>query len=255
MRLLTWNIHKGIGGVDGRYAPGRVTAVIAHYQPDIVLLQEVDDGCPRSGGDRQVDLLADVLELPHRAYGANVSLTRGRYGNATLSRWPILHDHNVNLRFGPKKARGALITDIEVEDNGHRSRLHVVNLHLGLSGVERRWQAHRLLAAVRLTHLTRASRLIIAGDFNDWSGAVPRLMMAHYGLRCVTGRGRSATRTFPAWAPMGSLDRVLVRGDLACTKHYASRLDLARQASDHLPVVVELYLRHSNNSAPAATAR
>jgi len=242
VRLLTWNIHKGIGGMDRRYAPGRITSVIAHYEPDVVLLQEVDDDCARSGGDRQVDLIADVLTLPHRAYGANVRLTRGRYGNATLSRWPILHGHNVNLTFGPKKARGALITDIDVEENGHHVRLHVVNLHLGLSGVERRWQAHRLLAAVRLEHLTRASRLIVAGDFNDWSGAVPRLLMSNYGLRCVTGRGTAATRTFPAWSPMGALDRVLVRGNVRCTKHYASRLDLARQASDHLPVVVELSL-------------
>ena len=228
--------------MDRRYAPGRITSVIAHYEPDVVLLQEVDDDCARSGGDRQVDLIADVLTLPHRAYGANVRLTRGRYGNATLSRWPILHGHNVNLTFGPKKARGALITDIDVEENGHHVRLHVVNLHLGLSGVERRWQAHRLLAAVRLEHLTRASRLIVAGDFNDWSGAVPRLLMSNYGLRCVTGRGTAATRTFPAWSPMGALDRVLVRGNVRCTKHYASRLDLARQASDHLPVVVELSL-------------
>jgi len=248
MRLLTWNIHKGIGGTDRRYAPGRITSVIAHYEPDIVLLQEVDDGCARSGSDRQVDLIADVLGLPHRAYGPNVHLSRGRYGNATLSRWPILHEHNVSLRFGPKKPRGALITDIEVEEHGHRARLHVVNLHFGLSGMERRWQAHRLLAAARLAHLTRASRLVVAGDFNDWSGAVPRLMQAHYGLRCVTGRGAAATRTFPAWSPVGALDRVLVRGAVRCTRHYASRLDLARQASDHLPVVVEL-------SLPAAAAR
>jgi endonuclease/exonuclease/phosphatase family metal-dependent hydrolase len=208
----------------------------------VVLLQEVDDDCARSGGDRQVDLVADVLGLPHRAYGPNVRLARGRYGNATLSRYPILHAHNVNLTFGPKKARGALITDIDVEEGGHRARLHVVNLHFGLSGVERRWQAHRLLGAVRLEHLTRASRLVVAGDFNDWSGAVPRLLQANYGLRCVTGRGTAATRTFPAWSPMGALDRVLVRGHVRCTKHYASRLDLARQASDHLPVVVELSL-------------
>ena len=243
MRLLIWNIHKAIGGIDGRYSPGRVTEVIKHHDPDVCLLQEVDEGCPRSGCDRQVDLLADVLGYPHRAWGPNVTLTRGWYGNATLSRWPILQQQNVSLRFGPKKPRGALITDIVAEADGHHLRVHVVNLHLGLSGMERRWQAHRLLSAPALSHLTRASRLIVGGDFNDWSGAVPRLMINHYGLRCVTGRGPAAARTFPAFAPVGALDRVLVRGEIQCVKHHASRLELARVASDHLPVVVDLRLR------------
>ena len=243
MRLLSWNIHKGIGGTDGRYSPGRIVEVIKHYQPDVALLQEVDEGCPRSGCDRQVDLLGDVLGLAHRAYGPNVTLTRGWYGNATLSRWPILQQQNVSLTFGPKKPRGALVTDIVAEQDGHHLRVHVVNLHLGLSGVERRWQAHRLLTCPALSHLTRASRLILGGDFNDGSGAVPRLMINSYGLRCVTGRGPAATRTFPAFAPVGALDRVLVRGEVQCVKHFASRLELAREASDHLPVVVELRLR------------
>src|SRR6185436_5259721 len=90
VRLLTWNIHKGIGGVDRRYSPGRVTEVLKHYDADVVLLQEVDDGVPRSGNDRQVDLIADVLDYKHRAFGGNVRLKVGCYGNATLSRFPIV---------------------------------------------------------------------------------------------------------------------------------------------------------------------
>ena len=43
-RLLTWNIHKGIGGIDRRYRPDRIVEVIRHYEPDVVLLQEVDEG-------------------------------------------------------------------------------------------------------------------------------------------------------------------------------------------------------------------
>jgi len=242
MRLLTWNIHKGIGGTDKRYAPGRIAAVIRHYDPDVLLLQEVDDGVPRSGGDRQVDLLGDELGYPHRAFGPNVQLQRGWYGNATLSRHPILRRDNVDLRFGPKKARGALLTDVVVPVGNHHYRVHLANVHLGLSSVERRWQLHRLLGCGHLAHLARSSRLVLAGDFNDWHGAVPRLLAAHYGLRCATGRGTSATRTFPAFSPVGSLDRLFVRGRLACTKHFASRLDLARLASDHLPLVAELDL-------------
>ncbi len=31
IRLITYNIHKGIGGIDRRYQPQRVGATIAHY--------------------------------------------------------------------------------------------------------------------------------------------------------------------------------------------------------------------------------
>ena len=59
-RLLTYNIHKGIGGVDRRYRPERIVEVVAHYQPDIVCLQEVDEGVKRSQFHQQAELLADA---------------------------------------------------------------------------------------------------------------------------------------------------------------------------------------------------
>ena len=56
---------------------------IRKLEPDIVLLQEVDEGVPRSRHDRQVDLFGDALQLPHRAFHSNVRLRAGHYGNAS----------------------------------------------------------------------------------------------------------------------------------------------------------------------------
>ncbi len=242
LRLLCWNIHKGIGGLDRRYAPGRIAAVVRHYKPDILLLQEVDDGVPRSARDRQVDLLGDVLEFPHRAFGPNVWLKRGCYGNATLSRLPILASQNLDITFPLKKPRGALYTEIDVDGPGREAALHVFNIHLGLSGVERRWQIRRMLGRPPLANLDGRSRLVIAGDTNDWAGALHGGPLADNGFRCATGRGVRASRTFPAWGPVGALDRVFLRGPLSCRGHSCSRLALARQASDHRPLIVELDL-------------
>ncbi len=66
-RVITWNIHKGIGGVDRRYRPDRIVDTLNHYAADILLLQEVDDGVPRSRFDCQVELFADALGLKHHA--------------------------------------------------------------------------------------------------------------------------------------------------------------------------------------------
>ncbi|MFN5756450.1 MAG: endonuclease/exonuclease/phosphatase family protein, partial [Planctomycetia bacterium] len=42
MRLLSWNIHKGIGGRDRRYSLARIIDCIEAENPDIICLQEVD---------------------------------------------------------------------------------------------------------------------------------------------------------------------------------------------------------------------
>src|SRR4029077_3714533 len=39
-QLITYNIHKGIGGIDRRYRPERIIEALGHYHPDVVLLQE-----------------------------------------------------------------------------------------------------------------------------------------------------------------------------------------------------------------------
>ena len=62
IRILTYNVHKCIGGVDRRYLPERVGEIIGHYQPNLALLQEVTSGLKRSRGHRQVDLLGGLLE-------------------------------------------------------------------------------------------------------------------------------------------------------------------------------------------------
>jgi endonuclease/exonuclease/phosphatase family metal-dependent hydrolase len=242
MRLLCWNIHKGIGGVDRRYDLHRILRVIDHYDPDILLLQEVDRDVPRSRRQDQTSLIATVLDYPHTEFGPNVRLRSGCYGNATLSRAPIVDSRNINLSFGIKKSRGALYTEIRTRVNGHTYRVHLVNVHLGLSGMERRWQIRRLLDSGELSRLDSASRIVIAGDTNDWNGALGRGPLSRAGFSCATGTGRRASLTFPAWQPVSALDRVFYRGAMESEHHYRGRLSITRQASDHLPVIVDFRL-------------
>ena len=86
MRILTYNIHKGIGGRDRRYRFGRILAVIEAENPDIVCLQEVDRNVRRSRFHDQPQLLADYFGNLERIYQMNVRLREGGYGNLLLSR-------------------------------------------------------------------------------------------------------------------------------------------------------------------------
>ena len=229
--------------MDRRYDLHRILRVIDHYDPDVLLLQEVDRGVPRSRRQDQTRLIADVLDYPHTAYGPNVHLRQGCYGNATLSRFPIANSRNIDLSFGIKKSRGALYTELRARLEEHTYRLHLVNVHLGLSGMERRWQAKRLLESTELGRLDSASRVIVAGDTNDWNGALGRGHLNKAGFQCATGTGRRASLTFPAWQPVSALDRVFYRGAIGSEHHYRGRLRITRQASDHIPVIVDFELR------------
>jgi endonuclease/exonuclease/phosphatase family metal-dependent hydrolase len=235
---VTYNIHKGIGGVDRRYRLDRIAEVLATCHGDVVLLQEVTDGVPRSRWDRQVDILGDSLGFEHRAYFPNVRLRHGAYGNAILSRLPLDHAENIDLTVRFKKRRGALHARISLVVRGRRLRLWLFNIHLGLAEYERRVQLRRLLDWQRIRHAHHDTAVVIAGDFNDVWGRLGRVVLERQGFH---GTGRWI-RTFPAVRPLRPLDRVYVHGPLTIERAYRSRARLARQASDHMPLVVELGL-------------
>lgn len=252
LRAITYNVHKCVGGVDRRYDPERVAEVIAHYSPDIVLLQEVAQRSPKYRNERQVERLGDLLDLRHRSYFTNVKkLGRGgEYGNALLSRFPLTAVENVSVTIPPKKARAVLHARCRVRTGPGKSRsLHVFNLHLGLSGLERKLQLKKFLASHPFAGLDRRTPVLVAGDFNDVWGSLGRFL----GPFDFTGP-HSAPKTFPAAAPLRALDSVYVRGDLSLLHLRSSRLKTARSASDHLPLVADLHITSGRRSTRRATS-
>ncbi len=239
LKLLTYNIHKGIGGIDRRYRPERVTAVLGHYDPDVVLLQEVDDGARRSQRDRQYELFGAALGMPHRAFFPNVRVRGGgSYGNAVLSRFPIAAARNIDLTYPGRKHRSALyaVMNVPGTHGGHARAVHVFNLHLGLAGFERTWQLSRFFADHPFAGLAQRTPVIVGGDFNDVWGRLGRAFFEPAGF----GVPHRPTRTFPAWAPVRALDAVYVRGNIRVLHLFRSHLREARFASDHLPLYAEI---------------
>jgi endonuclease/exonuclease/phosphatase family metal-dependent hydrolase len=241
LRLLTYNVHKCTGGLDRRYAPDRIAEVIAHSAAEVVLLQEVAQNGKWYRNERQIDVLGRLLGFKHHSYFVNVAFghRRGEYGNAILSRFPIVSTDNIDLTVAGKKARSVLHGELRLElpHGGHRT-LHVFNLHLGLGGRERREQLHRFLASHPLAGLHARTPIVVAGDFNDVWGTLGRRFLLPEGFAVP----RRPVRTFPAYAPVRALDALFVRGDIAVESLAASRRSPARLASDHLPLLATLRL-------------
>jgi endonuclease/exonuclease/phosphatase family metal-dependent hydrolase len=244
-RVMTYNTHRAIG-IDRRFRPERLVRIISSHDPDIVLLQEVDDGVPRSRGVDLARELAASLGYPHVAIGHNVTLRKGRYGNATLSRHPILLERNIDLTIGTLKRRGCQHTAIALEGPGGRShRLEVFNLHLGLSARQRDLQVELLARSRELASLAHGAPCLVGGDFNDWRSQLHPVFTGPMSFRSAaerTPRGEKALLTYPSFFPRGPLDRIYYRGRLRLLSARRCRLRLSRIASDHLPVVADFEL-------------
>ncbi len=238
LKILTYNIHRAIG-VDRRFRPERIVRVLQHYEADVVLLQEVDEGAPRSRELNLAQELAQSAGYPHFALGHNVSLRKGRYGNATLSRFPILRERNIDLSVAQSWIRrGCQHTSVQVDGRS----LEVFNLHLGLSARERQQQIELLSRSHEFSGVPEGTPMLVGGDFNDWRSLLWPTFTNGFGFSCATdsktGR-RGALATYPSFSPQGGLDRIYFRGPLKLLTVRRCRLQVSRVASDHLPVIAD----------------
>jgi endonuclease/exonuclease/phosphatase family metal-dependent hydrolase len=249
IKLATWNIHTCVG-IDRQYDPGRIASVLRGIDADIACLQEV-------AGRRRIGRHADQWSYLGEATSREVVRPipaksaqgeRGpRIGNAILTRFPVLAARTIDLSLPGLAQRSALDADLLVGDHV----LRVVATHLGLSALERRVQASRLLAALAEPGAggrRAAAATLVMGDLNEWRGRAGAIGALD---RCL---GPSAApRTFPSWLPVLALDRIYVDGPAMLRELAVDRSPLARLASDHLPLVGRLiWTRHRR---PAALRR
>ncbi len=247
IRIVSWNIHKGIGGVDRQYRPQRVVDVLLGVEADILLLQEVSDALPRAKYHEQASMLAESLALKHVVYAPEHRFKRGGYGNAILSRWPLTHIEHVNLTMGNRKKRGAITARTRATTAEASRTVVISNLHLGLAGTERAAQLRRFLATAPFSGTASRTPVVLGGDLNDlWGTLGPRFLIPG-GFR----RAGALANTFPAWLPLRPLDGIFVRGDVDVIRCMTRQSRLARTASDHLPLVADVELPPSQRDSTA----
>jgi endonuclease/exonuclease/phosphatase family metal-dependent hydrolase len=239
VRLVTWNIHGGLGR-DGRHDLGRVAALLEDMRCDVAALQEVGDA---HRGQPESELADPAAWLGRRlgwfvAYGPNLVLRGQPYGNAVLSRFPIARAQNYDLSVPNREPRGCLRADLSLPDG---KSLHLFDLHLGLSGGERRRQAAMLFSADLLRDTALAAPLVLCGDFNMWSplpGPIFRLLRT--GLRDAAALAGARRATYPSVLPLLRLDRAYVDAAVDVIGCGVLNDPRTRAASDHLPLWLDL---------------
>ena len=234
MRIATYNIHKCVG-VDRKYAPERIVEVLREIDADVIGLQEVLCHSHLHKRDHQADFIADALGLKF-VLGKNRQIKGADYGNAILSRFPILSSRNYDITVSNYEPRGCLRTEIEFPS----SRVQFYNLHMGTSFFERRKQVHKILAG----HVFdgRAGGRIIVGDFNEWTnGLTTRMFRSRFNwVDPKTHLGTS--RSFPGYMPLLHLDHIYFDGSFELEAATLHRSRTALVASDHLPIFADFVL-------------
>ncbi|HWK74904.1 MAG TPA: endonuclease/exonuclease/phosphatase family protein [Povalibacter sp.] len=222
LSIASYNIHSGVG-LDGRCSASRIARVLQELDCDVFALQEVDNQPGEHEESMQLDYFARVLNMT-AVPGLRIVRHTGEYGNAVLTRLPVISVRRHDLSHSGFEPRGAL--DVRMELQG--CELRVIATHLGLRRAERRAQWRTLMAV--LAQAPDDLPTILIGDMNEWYRRAATLRQAH------TAFGEPpAPVGFPSFAPCLALTRIWVRplrSLLSLRVHRPS----ARYASDHLPM-------------------
>jgi len=242
LRVVTLNIHKGLSQFNTRVVIHELREGLRALAPDLVFLQEVQGLNERHAlrfaawpGKPQHEFLAG--EDWKHVYGLNRVHQYGHYGNAVLSRFPIVSSENADVSDHRFERRGLLHAVVRVP--GWKRNLHCVCVHLSLHERGRRRQLDAI--AGRLEQFVESRMpIIVAGDFNDWRQRASSILEKSLGMTEVSlVGGGSHLRTFPSMLPLLQLDRIYVRGfDVVRSEvHRGAPWSLL---SDHLALSAEL---------------
>jgi endonuclease/exonuclease/phosphatase family metal-dependent hydrolase len=242
LRLVTFNIRHG-EGLEGRQSLEDQGRLLRDTGADIVFLQEVDDATLRCGGVSQAMILAEIAGLPYFAFGRNMPLQGGGYGNAILSRFeltgvanhPISPEEHENprvfdtdgKRYVPEP-RGVLEATAEIGGVQH----HLLCSHFGFLSGEATDGVERLEALIR----TFTGPVLFGADLNVHGDTASEVARLRELLPASAPHGDGPeTMTYPAHAPVLRLDYLFLSDSYRIERFQV----LETLASDHRPVLVK----------------
>jgi endonuclease/exonuclease/phosphatase family metal-dependent hydrolase len=239
---MSFNIHHAAGS-DGVLDLARIAGIVRDHDAEVIGLQEVDrHWSERSEFVDQAAALAGMLDM-HVTYGANLDLDplepgqpRRQYGTAILSRYPILESGNTFLpNAAGKEQRGLLYAKVVVRG----VRVNVYNTHLQHDSQPLRAEQ---AVAVRNLIAGRGGLSLLMGDMNATPEAPEITHLTALLVDTWTEGGVGPGYTYDATNPTKRIDYVFSSPEITIDRATV----VATNASDHLPVVVEVRLPGSH---------
>ena len=230
--VLTYNIYHGEDANGGSNLDA-VAGIINSLKPDLVALQEVDNKTGRAKG---LDLTAELSRRTgmEGVFGKAMDYDGGGYGEAVLSRYPIIETKNNPLPHTAKaEPRAALEVHIELPGG---MKMAFVGTHLD----HQRDQSNRMMQAGRIMELYENYDLpiVLAGDLNATPGSDPINLLSRQWSYAAQDDPRP---TCPSIKPRRKIDYIMYKPKGRWKVGEVRVID-EKVASDHCPVFAVLEL-------------
>lgn len=223
VRFMSYNIRHGTSMSHQQNLDGQI-AVMRSWNPDFIMLQEVDVRCVRSRSIHQPKRIAKALGM-HATFAHTIRILWNKYGIALISREKPLSVERYPL---PCKSENRMLLVCEFEDK------YVACTHLSTQRAENMQIVDIITAAAR-----KATKpFYIGGDWNDG----PDSQLLDSLRKTFTVLSDENAHTFPANTPKACIDYIAVympdgtKLPEVTFQHVADE----PQASDHRPVIIDV---------------
>lgn len=242
LKVLSYNVHKGFALGPQKFTLHLIKKAIRDTGADLCFLQEVvgeNQIFSRTIQDwpteSQFEFLADTV-WSHHSYGKNAVFPERHHGNAILSKFPIISEHNLNISTNRFEQRGLLHCKILLPDS--EIELDLFNTHLNLMHGSRLRQIEMITQ--RMSQIMEPQHpTLLCGDFNDWGHRLTEPLEKNLQLKeCFKEANGKPAKTFPSLLPVAPLDRIYFR-HLECRHQQVLAQNPWPQLSDHLPLYAE----------------
>ncbi|WP_036689843.1 endonuclease/exonuclease/phosphatase family protein [Paenibacillus tyrfis] len=236
IKVITFNMHHG-RGIDGKLNLNRIAEAVEESEADFIALNEVDRYfSKRSGYMDQVSWLAERLKM-QSAFGAAITLKQQdssvirQYGNALLSRHPIVSSMNHLMDFGMMEGRSLLEADMLMIDRPLKMYVTHLSLNPGIR--------HKQIDFIAGKITKDRPPVIIAGNWNMKRGGKAWRKIAGIFQDCYLAT-QTSCNTFPSLRPVLQIDYIFTSRDIDVVS--VEVIKKIPAASDHLPLIATLIL-------------
>lgn len=234
---MTYNIHHGVG-TDKKLDLSRIAEVIKISDADIIGLNEVDKHySKRSNYENQIIWLAKELHMDHAfapsiTLKSNTSFFTRQFGNALLSRYPIITQKVFPFNFIRGVVEGRSLLDATVQVYNKQVKIYVT--HLSINPFLHHRQTNYMIKSIQ----DNSHPLIIMGDWNMRPGSKGWKNISHKYKDVWCHIHNGGGYTYPSQHPRYRLDYIFVNHRIKIMDVEVIRY--LSQASDHLPLKAQL---------------
>lgn len=231
IKVMTYNIWGARSG--GIPNLEELAEVIKRANPDVVALQEVDKNTTRNAKHGDIaKKLGELTGMDH-FFAKAENFHGGEYGDAVLSKLPIIEKKAFNLEIDPALGgERRAVARIKLEKDG--KSFYFISTHFDHLSDER----NRIKQARDFVELARGfdAPVIAAGDFN----ALPTsqtidILRTYFSLGCLNSN--CTQFTFPVSSPNRTIDYIFYAPLNAFSTQLYSVYTWASKESDHFPVL------------------